>query len=145
MIKTRSQCRWYSVSHSNRPLTICSIARQVLASWHVILLILLYSCRCLHITYIAHSDYVETHKFFYGKQCQFSINISIVEDIMELPKFFGFLLLLIVSADRVSCWDQDDLDIFDLVEEINENFYTVLKIQQVIDNFFNEICFFFHW
>lgn len=55
---------------------------------------------------------------------------------MELSKFFGFFLLLIVSADVVSSWDQDDLDIFDLVEEINENFYTVLKIQQVIEYFF---------
>lgn len=51
---------------------------------------------------------------------------------MELRKFFGFLLLVIVSADVVSAWDQDDLDIFDLVEEINQNFYTVLDVQQVI-------------
>lgn len=54
---------------------------------------------------------------------------------MELGKFFGFFLLVIVSADIVSAWDQDDLDIFDLVEEINENFYSVLKVQQVIEYF----------
>lgn len=54
---------------------------------------------------------------------------------MELRKIFGFLLLVIVSADIVSAWDQDDLDIFDLVEEINENFYTILEVQQVIEYF----------
>lgn len=54
---------------------------------------------------------------------------------MELTKFFGLFLLVIVSADIASAWDQDDLDIFDLVEEINDNFYTVLKVQQVIEYF----------
>ena len=54
---------------------------------------------------------------------------------MELRNFYGFLLLLIVSVNIVSAWDQDDLDIFDLVEEINDNFYNVLKVQQVIEYF----------
>lgn len=63
---------------------------------------------------------------------------------MELSKFFGFFLLVIVSADIASAWDQDDLDIFDLVEEINENFYTVLDVQQVIEYFhWNGKCFHF--
>lgn len=30
-----------------------------------------------------------------------------------------------------SAWDNDDFEIFDLVEEINENFYKMLKIEQV--------------
>lgn len=55
---------------------------------------------------------------------------------MELLKFFGTFLLVIVSADIASAWDQDDLDIFDLVEEINSNFYTVLGVQQVIEYFY---------
>lgn len=29
-------------------------------------------------------------------------------------------------------WDQDDLEIFDLVEEVNENFYELLKLKQVM-------------
>lgn len=63
---------------------------------------------------------------------------------MELSKFFGLFLLVIVSADIASAWDQDDLDIFDLVEEINENFYTVLDVQQVIKSFhWNGNCFHF--
>lgn len=60
---------------------------------------------------------------------------------MKLRNFFGFLLLLIVSANKVSCWDQEDLDVFDLVEEINENFYTVLKVQQVIEYFLFKLIF----
>lgn len=44
-------------------------------------------------------------------------------------------VLLIFTLLFVSCvvaWDQDDLEIFDLVEEVNENFYEVLKIKQVM-------------
>lgn len=52
---------------------------------------------------------------------------------MTVPKLFGFLILVVISVDIASAWDQDELDIFDLVEEINENFYTVLKVQQVIE------------
>ena len=29
------------------------------------------------------------------------------------------------------CWDQAELDLFDLVEEIGENFYDVLHVDQV--------------
>lgn len=52
---------------------------------------------------------------------------------MNLPNLFGFLLLFGVSVGIVSAWDQEELEIFDLVEEINENFYTILKVQQVIE------------
>lgn len=44
-------------------------------------------------------------------------------------------VLIISTLLFVSCakaWDQDDLEIFDLVEEVNENFYDVLKIKQVM-------------
>lgn len=55
---------------------------------------------------------------------------------MNTPKLFGSLLLLIVCVGIVTAWDQEELEIFDLVEEINENFYTVLKVQQVIEGFY---------
>lgn len=41
------------------------------------------------------------------------------------------LLTLLYSADRCVCWDQAELDLFDLVEEIGENFYDVLHVEQV--------------
>lgn len=43
--------------------------------------------------------------------------------------FVGILLITTASA-----WDTDELEIFDLVEEINENFYHVMGIQQVRSN-----------
>lgn len=54
---------------------------------------------------------------------------------MNLLKCLSILLLLAVSANNVSAWDQEELEIFDLVEEINENFYTILKVQQVMGGF----------
>lgn len=50
-------------------------------------------------------------------------------------KFIGLLSLLILCVvyfDSVSAWDQEEFEIFDLVEEINQNFYSVLKVEQVI-------------
>lgn len=52
---------------------------------------------------------------------------------MKSIRFLGLLALFVVSVDNVSAWDQEELEIFDLVEEINQNFYTVLKVEQVID------------
>lgn len=45
--------------------------------------------------------------------------------------FLPTLLLLIASFNSASAWDNDDLEIFDLVELINDNFYKVMGIQQV--------------
>lgn len=41
----------------------------------------------------------------------------------------SFALLAFVTL--TAAWDTEELEIFDLVEEINENFYTVLGVQQV--------------
>lgn len=73
-IRPRSHSTLYSASHLNQPLTICSVARQVLAIWHVILSH--YTVADVYTSqYSAHWDYVETHNFFFlGKQCQFPIN-----------------------------------------------------------------------
>lgn len=41
------------------------------------------------------------------------------------------ILLLIVSAIGVRSWDTEELEIFDLVEEIKVNFYELMGISQV--------------
>ena len=40
------------------------------------------------------------------------------------------ILLLTVSTKEASAFDQDELDIFDLVEEVNQNFYTYLELTE---------------
>ena len=53
-----------------------------------------------------------------SEQCQFSIRI--------------FLFLFILSRfTSVHGWDSIDLELFDLVEEIKDNFYDVLGLKQV--------------
>ena len=45
---------------------------------------------------------------------------------------FGMLLLILAVAYRPClCWDQEELDLFDLVEEIGENFYELMRINEV--------------
>ena len=44
------------------------------------------------------------------------------------------LILLLVNAIRqCSCWDHEELDLFDLVEDIGQNFYEVLQVEEVLD------------
>ncbi|RXG67666.1 hypothetical protein Avbf_09868 [Armadillidium vulgare] len=40
------------------------------------------------------------------------------------------LFILLSLASSLKAWDSDELEIFDLVEEINENFYTVMGLTQ---------------
>lgn len=42
---------------------------------------------------------------------------------------FLAVLLFILSAET-QAFDQDELEIFDLVEEVNQNFYTYLELSQ---------------
>ena len=44
--------------------------------------------------------------------------------------FTWFLFFL--SINSVICWDNEELELFDLVEEINENFYEVLGVAKVL-------------
>ena len=39
-----------------------------------------------------------------------------------------FLLLLLLFVSLVGAWDHDQLEIFDIVEEVNENFYELLRV-----------------
>lgn len=49
-----------------------------------------------------------------------------------MPKFFKFIVIFIIF-ETVSAWDSDDLEIFDLVEEIGQSFYEVLEIPENAD------------
>lgn len=40
-------------------------------------------------------------------------------------------LLLLSHLWIVDSWDTDDLELFDLVEEVNKNFYEVIGVEQV--------------
>lgn len=41
------------------------------------------------------------------------------------------ILLILVSYQSVYGWDHEELEIFDIVEEVNENFYELMGIKQV--------------
>ncbi|XP_055606198.1 uncharacterized protein F54F2.9 [Uranotaenia lowii] len=52
-------------------------------------------------------------------------------------KFSGAILLCLaalLSSARAHGWGAEDLEIFDLVEEVNENFYTLMQINQNATN-----------
>lgn len=52
---------------------------------------------------------------------------------MKLIGVLSLLTLVALNVDTVSAWDQDEIEIYDLVEEIgvDKNFYTILKVEQV--------------
>lgn len=50
---------------------------------------------------------------------------------MKLALLFVVVYLGCVDRRQVNAWGTDDFELFDLVEEINKNFYEVLNIKQV--------------
>ena len=48
-----------------------------------------------------------------------------------LTRILLILLNISCTIHPIKAWDTDDLEIFDLVEEINKNFYEVFGIGQV--------------
>lgn len=42
-------------------------------------------------------------------------------------------LIFMLNLQHVKAWDNDDLEIFDLVEQIDQNFYTLMGINPVSD------------
>jgi DnaJ family protein C protein 1 len=42
-----------------------------------------------------------------------------------------WLLVVFLLLEAVHCWDNEELEIFDLVEEVNTNFYTLLGVPEV--------------
>ena len=52
---------------------------------------------------------------------------------MQNSCLFGFLVSLhFLSLKAVIAWDNDELELFDLVEELNQNFYEILGVDQVL-------------
>ena len=52
---------------------------------------------------------------------------------MQQNYFSTYLIFLILLhlTNSVISWDSEDLELFDLVEEVNQNFYDVLGVSQV--------------
>jgi hypothetical protein len=57
---------------------------------------------------------------------------------MRLGNSFIFIsfILLVCSLSVSHCWESFELDLFDLVEEVGQNFYEVFEISKVIIFFF---------
>lgn len=49
----------------------------------------------------------------------------------KMKLFVVLLVALTISSTEVYGWDTEELEIFDLVEEINKNFYNFMGIAQV--------------
>lgn len=41
------------------------------------------------------------------------------------------LLLFAALVCRAAAWDDDDMEVFDVVEEVNQNFYELMGVAQV--------------
>lgn len=54
----------------------------------------------------------------------------------SMVNFLGRVVVTLVALVALItpglCWSQEELDLFDLVEEIGENFYDLMQIDQVI-------------
>ncbi len=51
---------------------------------------------------------------------------------MRFRAAHAFLInLCIISLAYVNCWENYELDLFDLVEDVNENFYDFFNVKQV--------------
>lgn len=42
------------------------------------------------------------------------------------------VLIFITIIYGAAAWDDDDLEVFDVVEEVNQNFYELMGISQVV-------------
>jgi len=51
---------------------------------------------------------------------------------MELLSCY-FLLLLMLTPQHSLCWDSAEMEVFDVVEEVNTNFYELMGISQVCE------------
>lgn len=53
--------------------------------------------------------------------------------VSEMRSVVLVLLSLVLTA---SAWDEGDFEVFDVVEEVNQNFYELLGVKQVILSFY---------
>lgn len=52
---------------------------------------------------------------------------------MKVLRLVTFAVVVANSPSLVKCWDNEELELFDLVEEVNTNFYTLLGVLQTSD------------
>lgn len=57
--------------------------------------------------------------------------------VSEMRSVVLVLLSLVLTA---SAWDEGDFEVFDVVEEVNQNFYELLGVKQVILSFYVNLC-----
>jgi hypothetical protein len=51
---------------------------------------------------------------------------------MQAPARLGIILFIsLCFVCQTSAWFQQELELFDLVEEVNENFYSVMQVTPV--------------
>ena len=50
----------------------------------------------------------------------------------DLGTFTVLVSIFLVSFQNVNCWEDYEMDLFELVEEINMNLYDFLGVNQVI-------------
>lgn len=53
---------------------------------------------------------------------------------MQVQNYGPKMLLFLLLWPAVACWDQDQLEVFDVVEEVNQNFYQLMRIEPDADN-----------
>lgn len=58
---------------------------------------------------------------------------------MVFPVYYAFICLICHSS-VASAWDQPELEMFDLIEEMNVNFYEFFNIPKVFVKFFMNTC-----
>jgi len=54
-------------------------------------------------------------------------------NMMKYVAMYAKCLVLLYLTTKVVGWNNEDLELFDIVEEVNQNFYDVLGVSQVID------------
>ena len=61
---------------------------------------------------------------------------------MRLTTSLLFVCLFLLDATFINCWESYELDLFDLVEEVGQNFYEYFGLTQVIYSAFSFQMFF---
>lgn len=125
-------CVARSYDDLDEPLNICSNETSNVCQWLVnVLCCSVFDVNTSFLIFL--KRYVDSHNF-HRKPCGLFRHYTSNNDNLIIMKLAGFLSLFIaitLIVDDVSAWDQIELEIFDLVEEINDNFYNILKVDQV--------------
>lgn len=52
----------------------------------------------------------------------------------NLYKLLCSFIIILLSINYVNCWDNDELEVFDVVDDVKENFYNLLNVSQEASN-----------